>query len=85
MIKISILGILFAISGHVMALAQTSETTIRDNLCTRSLCEQRWSDAYLRMCSMSTNPEPGKDFVWDTFVKGKFACVCPCNWPKYFR
>lgn len=82
---VSLSTFLLVATPFARATFLVDDAEIARRLCPRPRCEARWNDVTLLMCSNATGYTPGKDYVWDSINLSHDTCLCPCNWPKFYK
>jgi hypothetical protein len=79
-------SLIFAMTLQAYAASSVRTEEIVTRLCPKVLCQSQWSDINRMSCnSPVTTYGPGEDLVFGSFVQGRESCLCPCNFPKFYR
>ena len=84
-LSLGIVVVLFSsFSGRAAFLMD--DTEIAEKLCPKDLCLNHWNNVTIMMCNNTTGREPaGKDYVFGSYIIGQTSCLCPCNFPKFYK
>lgn len=84
-----LLGIFIPLSAawslSINAASLVDESEVRRRLCAKAVCESHWNQFSLLSCNNNIQHEPGKDFVFGSYIVGGYSCLCPCNFPKFYK
>jgi hypothetical protein len=71
------------VAGGAALLVDDAEITA--SLCLKKVCSDHWSRSAEITCDNAKGLEPpGKDAVYASFPLGPKACVCLCNFIKFY-
>lgn len=72
-------------SLSIEAASLVDELEIRRRLCAKAVCESHWNQVTLLSCNDNSRYEPGKDSVFGSYIVSGYSCLCPCNFPKFYK